>query len=339
MRFMGPEAQPRLRPGLFRCLWYGRIVTETAEVHVADKEHLAILKQGAEAWNEWRRENPDVRSYLRNAYLRYAKLLNANLGGAYLRYTDLSHADLSHADLRDASLRRADLRYTDLSHADLRKVNLVEAILNRAQLRRVDFSCAAIGYTVISMIDLSEAVGIEEADHWAGSEVSTSTLELTAQGLASNPSRQGAVETFLRGASVAEQGIAYFRSLISKPIEFFSAFISYSHEDTDKRFAKRLYNDLQAEGIRCWLDEHEILPGDPIMKSIDRGIRIWDKILLCCSETSLESWWVQEEIEKTLDKERELKKQRGKGIYSLVPLNLDGYLYSAMSISQRSRRF
>ncbi len=46
------------------------------------------------------------------------------------------------------------------------------------------------------------------------------------------------------------------------PIEFYSCFVSYSH--ADKSFARRLYDTLQGRGIRCWLDEHELLPGDDI---------------------------------------------------------------------------
>ena len=31
---------------------------------MANKEHLTILKQGADAWNQWRDENPEIRPAL-----------------------------------------------------------------------------------------------------------------------------------------------------------------------------------------------------------------------------------------------------------------------------------
>lgn len=31
---------------------------------MANEEHLKILKQGVEAWNQWRRKTPDVRTNL-----------------------------------------------------------------------------------------------------------------------------------------------------------------------------------------------------------------------------------------------------------------------------------
>lgn len=59
------------------------------EKTMANEEHLAILKQGVEVWNEWREENPDVRPDLSQAYLRWADLSGADLGWAYLRRADL----------------------------------------------------------------------------------------------------------------------------------------------------------------------------------------------------------------------------------------------------------
>jgi hypothetical protein len=56
---------------------------------MADEEHLKILRQGVDAWNEWRRKNPQL----------LPDLSRANLSGA-----DLSGANLVRADLCNATL-------------------------------------------------------------------------------------------------------------------------------------------------------------------------------------------------------------------------------------------
>ena len=101
-------------------------------------------------------------------------------------------------------------------------------------------------------------------------------------------------------------------------IEFYSSFISYSH--SERGFARRLHDQLQARGIRCWLDEHDLKPGDRILDVVNDAIRLHDKILLCCSEASLESWWVKDEIRKAQERER----REGHDI--IIPLMVDRYL-------------
>ena len=84
---------------------------------MANEEHVALLKQGVEAWNTWRSENLNIRPDLGKADLREAKL-----GKAPLEYpfgVNLVQANLSGADLRGASLQAVALVDADLTGADL----------------------------------------------------------------------------------------------------------------------------------------------------------------------------------------------------------------------------
>jgi uncharacterized protein YjbI with pentapeptide repeats len=76
---------------------------------MANKEHLAQLRHGVEAWNQWRRENPDARPDLSQANLAGAHLVEADLSDANLFWADLAHANLHKADFSRASLFGANL--------------------------------------------------------------------------------------------------------------------------------------------------------------------------------------------------------------------------------------
>jgi len=60
-----------------------------------NEEHLAILNQGVDVWNEWRVDNRDIVPDLREANLFKADLRGADLGGANLTGVNLPGANLT----------------------------------------------------------------------------------------------------------------------------------------------------------------------------------------------------------------------------------------------------
>jgi hypothetical protein len=299
-------------------------------------EQIDILRRGVATWNKWRQEHPLSRVDLSGANfigadfsgvdfsgadLIRANLSGADLNGANLSGADLMGADLSRADLIGVDLRRARLSGANLTRANLTRANLTQANLSSATLSKTELGDAILAYALLASthladIDLSSVKGLETAEHLGPSSIGTDTLYLSGAQIPSS---------FLRGAGMQEVFIQYMPSLVAQPIEFYSVFISYSH--ADKAFARRLHDTLQGRGIRCWLDEHQLLPGDDIYEQVDRGIRLWDKVLLCCSKHSLTSWWVISELEAVIRKERIVSQERGKPVLGLIPLNLDGYMF------------
>ncbi len=215
---------------------------------MADPQQLSLLRQGFKTWNRWRKENP----------LLSPKLQQADLRGADLRGVDLTVANLIGAALSRASLLDADLGEANLTNADLAGANLTGAILME---------------TLFVNLDLTQTLGLNSCTHLGPSVLDHRTL-----------TQSGHLPlAFLRGCGLPEQLITYLPSLLSQAIQFYSCFISYTH--TDKAFARRLHDMLQGRGIRCWLDEKQLLPGDDIYEEVDRAIRLWDKVLLVARRT------------------------------------------------------
>ena len=285
---------------------------------MANEEQLAILKQGVKVWNEWREKTHSQYIDLCQADLSGAILTRANLRRAYLEETDLSGADLSNADLTaavltyanlsEASLEEAHLAGAILEGADLRKAILVSADLSRARLIYANLKEARIGNTIFGDNDLNGVRRLESVQHLVPSYVSIQTIYKSLPDIP---------DDFLRGCGVPENFIKYIRSLTGelKGIEYYSCFISYSSKDTD--FAERLHADLQSNGVRVWFAPEDLKIGDKFRTRIDEAIKVYDKLLIVLSENSINSSWVEKEVEAAFEKENREKR------VVLFPIRLD----------------
>ncbi len=106
---------------------------------MANQEHLDILNQGVEVWNQWRAQHPEIRP----------DLFVANLSETDLSGVDLRGANLYRANLRGVNLSKANLCGTNLENTNLKEANLSGADLSRAILVRTDMTYAILNDCVI----------------------------------------------------------------------------------------------------------------------------------------------------------------------------------------------
>jgi hypothetical protein len=287
---------------------------------MANEEQVRILKQGVRVWNKWRRENPTIeinlidvtlnQSFFHLADLSRANLRGANLSGVNLWSTSFYFADLSRANLSSASLGEAYLWGANLTEANLDRTNLKEANTSN---------------TIFVKVDLSNTIGLDEVVHLGSSIIDIDTIHLS----------KGKISTaFLRGCGLSDADIEFAKLAnpgltneeiikiqyriydlrATQAIQISPLFISYSHADS--AFVDMLEKGLNEKGVRFWRDIHDMKAGR-METQIDRAIRQNPTVLLILSKNSMNSDWVQHEVRKA----RELEKELGRD--ALCPIALD----------------
>jgi TIR domain/Trypsin-like peptidase domain len=92
------------------------------------------------------------------------------------------------------------------------------------------------------------------------------------------------------------------------------------HSSGDKECVRKLYHRLTADGVRCWFDEEDLLPGQDWEFEIGKAIRRCRFVLACISNSSIsKSGFVQKELRLALD----VADEQPGGSTFLIPVRLE----------------
>ncbi|MEI8225852.1 MAG: toll/interleukin-1 receptor domain-containing protein [Bacteroidota bacterium] len=87
-----------------------------------------------------------------------------------------------------------------------------------------------------------------------------------------------------------------------------------SHSSTDKRFVRTLKDDLNENNIETWFDEDELDIGDSLADKLEIALDQSSHFLIILSPTSINSEWVNFEIQKAI------KNKTNKSIQKILPV-------------------
>jgi hypothetical protein len=93
-----------------------------------------------------------------------------------------------------------------------------------------------------------------------------------------------------------------------------------SHSSTDDAFVRELRAALADHGQDGWIDSRELRGGDSLWLEIQRGIEAASAYAVVVSPEGLQSKWVGKELRHAI----ELRQQRGKEKFPVIPLSLNG---------------
>jgi len=144
---------------------------------MANQEHLKIFQQGISVWNQWRKENPDLKPDLSHADLSNIDLSNTNILNADMSYADLSDSNFSNTKFFSVNLSNSIFKNTnfikvvfpknkDLARSEMyllgsydpnKCFNLNHTNLSYAILRKADFSSTSLSETTMHNANFTNA--------------------------------------------------------------------------------------------------------------------------------------------------------------------------------------
>lgn len=128
------------------------LITYFEGLNFVNPQHLALLKQSVEEFNQWRSQNWTMKPDLSGADLRGANLFQANLSDA-----NLAGADLRGANMVNVEARSADFEQADLAGAQMQGANLAMSNMTRTNFQQANLMGASLADSCLVEANFSQA--------------------------------------------------------------------------------------------------------------------------------------------------------------------------------------
>ena len=190
------------------------------------------------------------------------------------------------------------------------EANLSGAVLygtyaNKGQ--SMNFEKVVMDHTSLLTCDVNMIENIDSIKHKGPSHVDINTLTIS---YINSKNFETKLEQFFLNMGLPKSILRSLPDIVAG-IAYCNCFVCYG--EPDKAFAKRLVNDLRAEGVACWMYSMDAIPGKKIWKEITQKRREANIMIVMCSIKSLIRDGVKKEIEEQLDEEPE----------KMIPISLD----------------
>lgn len=248
----------------------------------------------------------------RSANLRKAKLPEAKLIGCNFDEAQMYQAILTNAILSNSQLMETDLCYADLSDAKIDNSNLINSRLKKANLSRSSFVNSNL-----TGVDLRNASLFEA--NISGANLSLSNLShvthletvvgkpISVDGAIIDSKTWESIKETRLGLLLEKAGGHIVSDYPSETPSKSRLFISYSSKDSET--VNKLAESIQKYGFEIWLDQKDIVIGQPILDRIRDGVtKESDYVLIILSKSSTVSEWCKLELRMAYEKELTTKR-------------------------------
>jgi uncharacterized protein YjbI with pentapeptide repeats len=253
-----------------------------------------------------------------------ANLTGTEIGGSNLERAEFDSSDARGAMLNHTNLSRATFRYSDFSGATFEDSDMSLPVMKSSQFVRSTLTGVSFRETIISDCDMSQCIGLTSVIHAGLSTIGTDTLVNTVRGAGGALTFQQEAFFISAGVSAALLEDVQIRAE-SEAMKLYKSLISFGVRDT--RFANRLFRDFKKRQIICWKCD-DTGPRQSIQPDIKSSSLSYDKLIVICSQDSLNRPSVLNEIGIALQKERQLKSHGALDTDVLFLAQRDNYMQS-----------
>ncbi len=263
-----------------------------------------------------------ISSRMPEANFENAKINNAIFEGAQLLKSvfegcEAKESVFAQCNLEDAILARSNFEQSMFRNSNLAGANICDTIFIRADLSNSDMTrCKLNEDTDLAHSDLRDS-NLKNVDLYMAKLDMTKVYyeDINEANLLTNQ---------LKGD--------YF---VMERKHKTRIFISYSHADME--FAHKLEKALIDKSIDVWIDRKEILVGDSLIQKIREGIDSSQYVCALLSKTSVESRWVQSELDIAMSQQIENQKIKVLPLVVEKDVELPGFLKGKLYIDFSSK--